>query len=388
MLRLRYIVIALFCVFLQKAHAQEAPVFELEDGDRVVFVGDGFFEYAQRYGYIEAALTARWPDRDYTFRNIGWTGDTVFGEARDHYTNPPTAYEHLIEQVTTTNPTVIFFSYGANLAFEDEAGFEQFEKGYQALLDDLDMSDKRCVLLAPIPHEQKASPLSDVSSFNAKIERAGRVVEEVARNRGCHFIDLFSRFEESFSQDGPALTTNGIHLTDVGYQAASAWVLQSMTSTSPIDTVVIDVKSDNGVRKVGDTYHFTKELDPAPFLGQRHVNITGLERGRYTLADSKSTLATTEEGIWANGAVLVTFNADRERAEQLRQEIIEKNNLYFRKYRPQNETYLVGFRKYEQGQNAVELELLDPLIGEKENNIGRLKSPVSLYFTLERVLPQ
>ena len=102
--------------------AQAVTPFELQDRDRVVLVGDGLIERAQRYGYLELALTTPWPDRALTVRNLGWSGDTVRGEARDHYTNPPTAYEHLIEQITTPDPTVIILGYGGALAFKEADG--------------------------------------------------------------------------------------------------------------------------------------------------------------------------------------------------------------------------------------------------------------------------
>src|SRR5262249_38018163 len=56
--------------------------FELADGDRVVLLGNTLIEREQRYGYWEAALAARFPRRAVQFRNLGWSGDTVFGEAR------------------------------------------------------------------------------------------------------------------------------------------------------------------------------------------------------------------------------------------------------------------------------------------------------------------
>ena len=49
---------------------------------RVVFVGNTLVERAAGYGYLEAALTQRWRDRTVTFRNLGWSGDTVAGSAR------------------------------------------------------------------------------------------------------------------------------------------------------------------------------------------------------------------------------------------------------------------------------------------------------------------
>jgi GDSL-like Lipase/Acylhydrolase family len=46
--------------------------------------------------------------------------------------------------------------------------------------------------------------------------------------------------------------------------------------------------------------------------------------------------------------------------------ILEKNRLFFHRWRPQNEIYLFGSRKHEQGNNGVEIPMFDPLIVEKE----------------------
>lgn len=56
--------------------------------------------------------------------------------------------------------------------------------------------------------------------------------------------------------------------------------------------------------------------------------------------------------------------------EGLRSLVAEKNRLFFNRWRPANETYLFGFRKHEQGQNAAEIPLFDPLIEAKEKEIA------------------
>jgi len=92
--------------------------------------------------------------------------------------------------------------------------------------------------------------------------------------------------------------------------------------------------------------------------------------------------ATADE--WQAGIVLKagpTFD----QVEKLRQTIIEKNRLYFHRWRPQNETYLFGFRKHEQGQNAREIPLFDPLVEVKEKEIAKLRHPVSHTYQLDRV---
>jgi len=54
---------------------------------------------------------------------------------------------------------------------------------------------------------------------------------------------------------------------------------------------------------------------------------------------------------------------------ELRTHIIEKNRLFFNRWRPANETYLFLFRAHEQGRNAKEIPMFDPIIAEEEKKI-------------------
>jgi hypothetical protein len=62
-------------------------------------------------------------------------------------------------------------------------------------------------------------------------------------------------------------------------------------------------------------------------------------------------------------------------AEGLRKVINRKNRLFFDQVRPQNNVYLFGFRKHEQGNNAAEIAQFDALIAEQEAEIARLRGP-------------
>ena len=63
-------------------------------------------------------------------------------------------------------------------------------------------------------------------------------------------------------------------------------------------------------------------------------------------------------------------NADR---SALRLAVVAKNEQFFNKWRPQNETYLFGFRKHEQGKNAKEIVEFDPFIKKAEDEIAKLR---------------
>ena len=387
------LLLAVFSMMARPLLAQSAEAFDLHDGDRVVFVGDGLMEQAQHHGYIEQALTTRWPERNITFRNVGWSGDTVFGEARDHYTNPPTAFEHLIEQITTPRPTVIVFGYGGTLAHEGAEAITTFAEGYHALLDTLAATEARCVLLAPIPHDPTTALHPEVARLNEQLRQTRDVLEQIAHERRCAFVDLFTGMQQQVQNQQAPLTTHGIHLTAEGYRTLAVLIEGGLAGSVRPAVLGLDLTSGRveggslqGAIERGEA-SFRFSLVPAvlPAAGARGrvLRVAGLPGGRYTLWANSEALHTASARAWNEG-VAVVHPGEHAQAEALRRVIIEKNQLYFRQYRPQNETYLVGFRRYEQGQNAAELEQLNPLIDEKENEIGRLRMPQPLAFTLKR----
>lgn len=281
--------------------AQPPKSFELKDGDRIVWIGGTVVEREQRYGYWETALHAAFPKIDFTLRNLGWSGDTVWGESRGRFdfANPDKCFRQLVDQTLELKPTVIFVSYGQNELYEGEAGLAKFETGLNKLLDALQPANARIVLFSPADFYTGVR----VGDFQARSEMLGRytkVVERVAAARGAWFADLRSK-------------TMGISL--------------------PV--------SDNGV-------HPSEE-------GYRHLSYSFL-----TALGSRS----EDRPDWV-------------KLEPLRQAIIEKNQLFFHRWRPENETYLFGFRKHEQGKNATEVAEFDPLVSKAEEDIAHLRKALT-----------
>jgi hypothetical protein len=112
----------------------------------------------------------------------------------------------------------------------------------------------------------------------------------------------------------------------------------------------------------------------------------GLKPGSYDLKSGDlqsgdSVLATASAKEWEQG-VAVPRSPDLDQAEALRQMIVAKNELYFHRWRPQNITYLTGFRAHEQGNNAKEIAEFDPLVAAKEAEIVKLRVPAQRTFEL------
>ena len=110
---------------------------ELKDGDRIATIGGAFVERDQMYGYLETLLTIANPDKNLTFRNLGWSGDTVEGHARAVFGGPQDGFQRLLKDLKDAKPTLILVCYGANEAHAGEAGLAAFEANYQRLLDEI-----------------------------------------------------------------------------------------------------------------------------------------------------------------------------------------------------------------------------------------------------------
>jgi lysophospholipase L1-like esterase len=286
--------------------AQPSPhPFKIEDGDRIVWIGSTLVEREQRYGYWELGLHAAFPDKQFSLRNLGWSGDTVYGDARAGFENAAKGFKDLVKLTLDLKPTVIFVSYGTNESFEGEAGLPKFQKGLNTLLDALKPANARIVLFSPTPFEARPGYLTEEkrNERNANLEKYSNAIRSAAESRNLLFANAFNQFQ-NIRHPGP-FTDNGMHYTSKGYELY------------------------------------------APFF---------------------------------NGALATPGMNDKfrgESGEKLRQAIIAKNELFFHRWRPQNETYLFGFRKHEQGNNAVEVAKFEPLVAEADKEIDAIRKELN-----------
>jgi lysophospholipase L1-like esterase len=293
-LRLLLVVSALLVLSPRPAPADP---FELKSTDRLLLIGSTLIEREQRYGYWEAMLTARTPGLK--VRNLGWSGDDVFGTARRAFDldKLDIGRKRLVELALAEKPTAILICYGGNEAFDGEAGLSRFKKGLEKLLDELVPTGARLALMSPPPLEDKGRPLPDPAQQNKNLATYRDTIKQIAAAHRVAFFDLFESLGAG-KEPLAGLTDNGVHFTADGYKRTSAAFAKALGLPD------------------GETY--SESLEP------------------------------------------------------IREAIRKKNELYFYKWRPQNETYLFGFRKHEQGKNAKEIVEFDPLIAAAEAEIDKM----------------
>ena len=392
------------------AHAFEEPrPWPLLDGDRIVLVGDTLIERDQRYGYLETFLTIENPELNLTFRNLGWSGDSVAGLSRAGFDPPEAGFRALIEQIKAAKPTVLIVGYGMADSFDGESGVPRFVAGLNALVQAVAPTNARVVRLSPIPHQSLGQPLPDPAAHNHDLALYTEAIRRADHGLDGRFVELLDWF-----RDRSGCTDDGIHLNEKGYwqfaQAISFNLGQVETHGMPgpivirHDGKVLETHSRKvfDVKATATSLHFVVQgktlpapTEPQHRLKKAHttpwtanertpdMRIPGLTPGNFALKIDGKTVAMIDAATLGKGIDLWT-GPERDQVEQLRKTINEKNLLFFHRWRPQNNTYLFGFRKHEQGNNAIEIPKFDPLVEAKEREIARLRKTVPHVYELIR----
>lgn len=394
--------------------------FYFQDQDHVVLLGATFLERSQQYGHLEAALATVAGTRKVTFRNLGWDGDTVFAESRGIFDPPEAGYLRMIEHVRAEEPTVIIICYGQNDALTNGRTTEQFQNQLVRLVDDVSTTGATIVLMSPHELLPAAHPLPDPSRFNSRIRKFCEVLQTVAAEKSALCVNLFDGFSGDLQHADQLLfsgvhnsevtadpvqhpdlwrrmaarwSDNGMHLNDRGYQAAALVVRERLLNVpavmphlkvdlrhQEIAASGLEVRNAQWSEDGSELVRFElREKVPGPIPGAvRFSDPVDLHRISGVVVSSTGSLpltadaSTSNRGVSASEMLLIPVS---DRYQLLRNTIIRKDELYFHRWRPQNITYLFGFRKHEQGNNAVEIAQFDPLVDEQEIRIHELQQP-------------
>jgi hypothetical protein len=290
---------------------------------------------------------------------------------------PQEGFRHRHQHITALQPTVIILGFGANESFAGVAGLPRFEQGLNALLDSLGPTKARLVILSPPPQENLGPPLPNPAEHNKDLRLYADALRKTADKRGCRFVDLYNLL----ANKKPPLTENGLHFTEYGYwESADVLARDLCGQPLPVEGHIYT-----------DQHRFTFQLPllPVPPRPGHSADFSqaltsgGLKPGNYTLNIDGNKVVTASADVWAKGVKLPPA-LQVAQIEELRQTIIKKNQTYFHRWRPQNETYLFLFRKSEQGQNAKEIPEFDPYVDKLEDKIAELRVPAVHRYELVR----
>jgi hypothetical protein len=388
-------------------------------------VGATFFERAQLSEHLEATLAGTLGDKHVTFRNLGWSADTTYADSRGIFDRPEVGYLRMVEHIRAEEPTVAMICYGQNEALTSGLTPEQYSDQLGRLLDELTASGIACVLVSPHELLPATPPVPSPSRFNSRIKVYSETTGSVAQSRGLLFVDVFSGFtkqlrdidyainscyklppeQESKPASSDSLTAsiyhslaeNGMHFTDYGYACASL-AFRDRLLNIPANLPVVEV--DGSTKTVTSTDAEIRNIKWNPD-DSTMVSFEVQEKMLSSLPLVISAGAASAKDVSLNGGVIShgeesqtlrqrsflaakdsQFKQGRSFAtevnpqyEAIRKLLLKKNELYFHRWRPQNITYLFGFRKHEQGNNAADIAKFDPFIQDLEKQIHELQQP-------------
>jgi lysophospholipase L1-like esterase len=284
---------------------------QLADGDRIVLLGEGFIEREGQLGVIESALVAAHPELSLEFRNIGWNGDTVWAESRGVFDSPAKGYERMLALVRELKPTVILVAYGRNESYAGLAGLAAFR-------------------------EQLTKLVADLATPAEALDEAAATDRAAAKDLPVPRVVL--------------ITPHPFLPADTCPDAADR--NRSLAAYVEVIREVAGVQGDGLI----DLF--------ARFPQPKNTTVWSEDGFRLTPAgyEAAATIVVESAGRSLPPDSLATLSA-------VRQAVVAKNELFFHRWRPANETYLFLFRRHEQGNNAIEIPQFDPLVEAAEEKV-------------------
>ncbi len=318
--------VAAWCALLTAAWllpaAAGAEELALHDGDRVVLIGDTLFEREGSAAALELRLHLHAAPLAISVRNLSYSADRPDGVSRASFDPPAAGLARLRELILQAKPTVAIIGYGMAAALE--------ELGWR--------SHDPALGLDPARYGEDFT----AARFRRDLDA---LLETVAGSGGgspVRIVLVAPIAPEDLRAQRPALPDPAaLRAILAPYREAIA-SLGAARKALVIDTPALipsaTLITDNGI----------------------HPSSAGFEVWADAISGALG---------WAAPGARALSATER---TALRAALRRKNELFFHRWRPANQTYLFGFRKNEQGKNAVEMGQFDTLVAQADTLIAAI----------------
>ncbi len=311
-------------IFVCTAALAGDPSFTLVDGDRVMLLGDTLLERENTFGQLETRMHEQFPAAHFSVRNIAWAAETPLGWSRASFDPADKGMDRLKEHIALVQPTVAILGFGMAASLQE-------------------MTDRsNDWTLNPDPARYGAEPMT-AARFKKELGELMDTITAAAKDAKVRFVLLSPIRHEDLRRQRAGLPDPAAHTALLaGYSKAIA----ELAKERGAEFVACDaVKAPKAAPLTDNGIHLTEH-------GYRQLAATEFGNGLRWQANPSPKL---------NPALTAA--------------ILRKNALWFHRFRPANSTYLFGFRKKEQGQNAVEMEQFTPLLKAADEEIWKLAHP-------------
>ncbi len=193
--------------------------FALKGDQTLVLIGNANAADCQYHGYLETALATAHPGQTLRLRNMAWPADTIYTQQRPRNffgTHKPNYGEK--DRRPQTAADVVFLWFGQTESLEGTARLGDFNKAYNALLDELTPYTGKLVLVTPVPAGDPLRLGLPVRQRNAAMSHYAAAIRKLARVRQLPVVDLFAALNnQPATRDGLALSPRGHQLVAAAF---------------------------------------------------------------------------------------------------------------------------------------------------------------------------
>jgi lysophospholipase L1-like esterase len=428
-LRMTLVGCALLAGTLARCETPEKEFF-FKNNDSVVFLGDSITEQKLYTTFVEAYILTRFPADTFTFRNVGWGGDTAWLRQRAHpdekalFAATGAALDEMVTKavgaglardVLPLKPTAVTVDFSMNdhayQAFREDI-FRAHVRSQKEIVDVLKKNGARVALLTTQPIEEKR-PDPDKCVKNQSLRKFSDGIKEVAAQEGAAFVDQFDPYMKIMLKaretkpDAHIGGGDAVHPGPAGHTLMAWSILKGLNAPALVSCACIDVTrwlrskvvcekqcALSNVKFSGGALSFDRldkalpmpidaravsALQLAPIaddLNRYLLKVDGLKAEQYAVSVNGAAVATLSKEDLAQGFNLATVDTPAaQQAKQVLDLVFKKNNVYFERW-----------RKVQLANGPAErLAELDKQIADLEAQINVARQPKTLHFQIKPV---
>jgi len=404
--------------------------FFLHDGDAVVFLGDSITEQKLYTTYLEAYALTRFPKWKFSFRNVGWGGDTAWLRQRAHpdenalFAAKGEDQQKMVELAVGTGlerdvlplkPTVVTVDFGMNdhayTAFREDI-FSAYARSQTEIVKVLAKHGARVALLTPQPiEERRADPDQDVR--NQSLRKFSDGLKEIGAKNQALFVEQFDPYMAIMLKaraTNPQAAIGGgdaVHPGPAGHTLMAWAILKGLSAPALVSLAEVNVtdakqpkvtaaekclltnlKFDQGTLgfdRLDDALPMPVDARAEPALklapvlddlSRYDLKVTGLAPGDYELTvDGEAAATVTAEDLAKGYNLTACAGPITKQAQAVLALVFKKNDVYFERWR----------NVQLNGGTAERLQELDKQLGGLETEINAARIPKIHHYELKLV---
>ena len=190
--------------------------FAIDRDQMIVVMGGTNALESGRHGYLETLLTAAHPEHRVRVRNLAWQADTVYQQQRPRNFYAPNKPGYgERDGREKIEADIVIFWMGQTESLDGPDRVVEFTAAYEQQLDHIAQCTNRIVLVTPVPFSNPLRLDLDIQQRNESLAVYVAAIQKIGRERKLPLVNLAEAFE--WGSTPLALSRNGMHLLPDGH---------------------------------------------------------------------------------------------------------------------------------------------------------------------------